>query len=231
MDPSVVSTEVLAFVQSCQVAAGAWICDDPVRAFPAIWKCLSCVPLSRTNSDRAAISIAVTQLAVGTIAHARRLGAEASHSAFRNVPRERACELMSLVEKDVDRPDFTLKGCAHQMGLSYHYLSHAFAFACASSCHFRAHVNGIRMLRAAALLAVTSKSIKEIAIDVGYSRPNELNRQFQRRLRMTPSTFRSGTRSHLFRTIVQVRSFEDIVARGARQVAGETPTSSCSRTS
>jgi transcriptional regulator GlxA family with amidase domain len=56
-------------------------------------------------------------------------------------------------------------------------------------------VRGLRLARAAELLTLTSLSIKEIAVQVGYPRTRDLYPAFDERYGMTPGGWRRRTRA------------------------------------
>jgi AraC-like DNA-binding protein/CheY-like chemotaxis protein len=58
-------------------------------------------------------------------------------------------------------------------------------------CTISEYVREIRLERSALLLVTTSKSIKEIWVEVGYNHPSNFDHEFKRRFGMNPRDFRS----------------------------------------
>jgi len=87
--------------------------------------------------------------------------------------------------------DLSLVQCAEQVGLSPSYLSRLFKKE--MGVNFLDYVVECKVDEAKRLLAETDQNVSEIAIAVGYSERN-LNRIFQRFMKMSPSAFRTRQR-------------------------------------
>jgi AraC family transcriptional regulator, regulatory protein of adaptative response / methylphosphotriester-DNA alkyltransferase methyltransferase len=59
---------------------------------------------------------------------------------------------------------------------------------------FREHLTGVRMDRAAELLATRSLTVREVAHRVGYRQPAQFAKAFRRRHGLAPSAYRSRQR-------------------------------------
>lgn len=185
-------TELLAFVQACQVVVGAWSHnDDALSKFRWLWTCLSAVPSTSRDSERVVVSEAVTRVAVGAL-YGRDPGPTDANAVCETPTRQRVRELIRVVDKSFSDPAITLTNCASLLRVSYCYLSRAFSSEVGH--HFTVHLNGVRMLNAALLLRCSAQSVKEIGINVGYLRTSELDRHFQEWVGMTPGQFRTARR-------------------------------------
>jgi AraC-like DNA-binding protein len=67
------------------------------------------------------------------------------------------------------------------------------AFKRGMGCTITDHLRGVRLERAARLLATTHKTIKEIWADVGYNHASNFDHEFRRRFGMSPRQFRAGS--------------------------------------
>lgn len=100
----------------------------------------------------------------------------------------RIAQFHELMRQRFADPELTAKAIASDMGLSVWYLTrtvkrethHGFCW----------HLRSARVARAAQLLMSTTKSVKEIAHEVGYRHAGELDRQFRAVHGMTPTAFR-----------------------------------------
>lgn len=92
------------------------------------------------------------------------------------------------VQKNFQNTD--LATVAHDLGLSYSYLSRIFKRVMKKS--FSEYVNYIRITEAQRLLASTEKSITEIAQDVGFSTASYFIDTFKKQVHITPSKFRNN---------------------------------------
>jgi AraC-like DNA-binding protein len=95
---------------------------------------------------------------------------------------------LQFVESRYHDPDLNLPATAAAVGLSASYLSRLLVQRTGSG--FVHYVRELRLRAATMLLVSTTKSVKEIAGDVGYTRVNELCRNFKSVHGMTPLQFR-----------------------------------------
>lgn len=97
---------------------------------------------------------------------------------------------LALLNEHACRRLFRLCDLAYLMGKSEWSLSCRIKRATGRSVP--QHIHDRRVERAKHLLATTSKSVKEIAADVGYDRTSDLDREFVKRLSITPRAWRNG---------------------------------------
>ncbi len=77
-------------------------------------------------------------------------------------------------------------------GLSYSYFSRLFKRVMNKS--FTEYVNGIRIAESERLLVTTSKSVTDIALDVGFSTTSYFIERFKKQIKITPKQFRKKYR-------------------------------------
>lgn len=111
----------------------------------------------------------------------------------RPAARDWAAAVLALLRDGHADEGASLGKYAKCLGLSRWHLSRILLKE--SGCDFRTHLNGLRVCSAVSLLDRTGLSIKEIAAQVGYQYATELDRHFQRWLRMPPRDFRRWLRS------------------------------------
>jgi AraC-like DNA-binding protein len=91
---------------------------------------------------------------------------------------------------------FSLNQVASQLKLSEAYLSSMFTQY--SGHRFVSHLHTIRVLHAVLLIATSEMSVGDAAHQCGYRHTFQLDRQFHKRLRITPSQFRYSSDEKLF---------------------------------
>ena len=69
------------------------------------------------------------------------------------------------------------------------------AFAEIGNTTFRTHLTEVRMARAAEMLALGGRSVREIAGDVGYRQPAQFAKAFRRHYGCSPSEYRGRPRA------------------------------------
>lgn len=89
-------------------------------------------------------------------------------------------------------PSASSSEAAALCNLSYSYFSRLFKRVMNKS--FTEYVNYIRISEAEKLLVTSSKSITEIALDVGFSTTSYFIERFKKQIRLTPKQFRSNYR-------------------------------------
>jgi AraC-like DNA-binding protein len=82
---------------------------------------------------------------------------------------------------------------SRQLGLSPDHLGRVFKRHLGSG--FREFSLQRRMEHAAALLARTARSVKDIAIEAGYQHPSDFSRKFRSRFGVSPQEFRRDVRA------------------------------------
>jgi AraC-like DNA-binding protein len=107
---------------------------------------------------------------------------------------ERLTRLLNFVDEH-----YTQKIClstfAAQEKLSLGYLSH---FARQNlQCTFQDYVNNVRFNQACKLLCTTDKRLLDICIECGFSDPRYMARAFDKKLGITPETFRKSNKGQL----------------------------------
>lgn len=96
--------------------------------------------------------------------------------------------LMSRVEREDGNIGLSLKTVATELGVSQNHLGAEFHRIAGLS--FRTFLRGVRVARAANLLAVSTLPVPRIALRLGYSEPSNLLREFRNTLGTSPSKFR-----------------------------------------
>lgn len=97
-----------------------------------------------------------------------------------------------MIHEDLGDPNLSVASLAQRIGCSADYLSHLFATV--SGTRLTAHIEDLRMLRAADLLDQTSLSCKEIAWASGYANQSYFIRCFRHHWGMTPGDYRTTKR-------------------------------------
>ncbi|MDF2724640.1 MAG: transcriptional regulator, AraC family [Paenibacillus sp.] len=85
--------------------------------------------------------------------------------------------------------EITLHGIADQFGVNASYLSRMFKQSTGKT--FTEYLQALRIDRAASLLAITSMSITEIAVDVGFEQTRALTRVFKAMKGIAPKQYRT----------------------------------------
>jgi AraC-like DNA-binding protein len=93
-----------------------------------------------------------------------------------------------MIHEGLGDPDLSVASLAQRLGCSADYLSHLFRTVRGE--RLTAHVEELRMLRAAELLAETPLSCKEVAWASGYANQSYFIRCFRKRWNATPVEFR-----------------------------------------
>jgi len=100
-------------------------------------------------------------------------------------------EAVAIVEVDY-AADLSLDEVARRVATSRRQLQRAYAEIGATT--FRTHLAGVRMEKAAELLAARALTVREIAHRVGYSQPAQFAKAFRRHYGTPPSEYRSTRR-------------------------------------
>ena len=88
--------------------------------------------------------------------------------------------------------ELSLDDIARRVASSRRQLQRAYAEI--GNTTFREHLTGVRMERAADLLASRGMTVREVAFRVGYRQPAQFAKAFRRHHGASPSDFRSRTR-------------------------------------
>ena len=99
-------------------------------------------------------------------------------------------DAVAIVEAEYPQ-DLYLDDVAHRVASSRRQLQRCYAEI--GNTTFRPHLTGVRMQRAAELLATTNLSVDEIARSVGYSQPAQFAKTFRVYQDVSPSAFRTHT--------------------------------------
>ena len=175
-----VSEEALAFVQRAQIAAGAWLPACPRHAAVlAACTVLRTVPHAENDRDASVVAAVLARIASRLPAGSRESPGWATRIRRDPVGRVLATSL---------EPTICLTRVAADVGLSKWHVSRLIHTV--TGFTFRDLVHGARVYAALDLLVRSALSIKEVAARVGYRATGELDRQFVRRLHMTPTVFR-----------------------------------------
>ena len=86
--------------------------------------------------------------------------------------------------------DLSLDDVARRVASSRRQLQRSYAEIGRTT--FREHLTGVRMERAAALLATHRLTVREVAHRVGYRQPAQFAKAFRRHQGLAPSAFRSS---------------------------------------
>jgi AraC family transcriptional regulator, regulatory protein of adaptative response / methylphosphotriester-DNA alkyltransferase methyltransferase len=97
-------------------------------------------------------------------------------------------EAREIIEREYAR-DLSLDQVARRVAASRRQLQRSFAEAGGTS--FRAHLQQVRMARAAELLRGSSLPVNRVATAVGYRQPAQFAKAFRRHHGAPPSSFRS----------------------------------------
>ena len=98
-------------------------------------------------------------------------------------------EAAAIVQVEFASP-LTIESVARRVASSPRQLRRVFSEAGETS--FRAYLRGVRMARAAELLASTDLSVAEIGRRVGYGQPSQFTKAFRRSRGTTPTEFRAS---------------------------------------
>ena len=98
-------------------------------------------------------------------------------------------EANAIVERDY-ASDLSLDDIARRVASSRRQLQRAYAEI--GNTTFRDHLTGVRMERAAELLATRMFTVREVAHRVGYRQPAQFAKAFRRHCGVSPSDFRAG---------------------------------------
>lgn len=182
-----VSPAIHEFVQRCQICAGMFsLCAYPVCA-GGLWSVLAQLPADIMELHEADALTAVTAL--------RRL----SQGFFRcspfaspippiSTPERRVNDVLCIIRTRYATDGLTLRNIADELRVTRCYLSRLLRWETGHS--FPTHVNGVRLLAAVEVLS-SAERVKEAARLAGYSSTGELDRQFKRRIGLTPKRFAS----------------------------------------
>lgn len=91
--------------------------------------------------------------------------------------------------------DLNAKGISHQFGLSIQQLNDLLLYQVEQN--FYEFLNQVRVNRASELLLIPSKTVLEVAFEVGYKTPKTFTRNFFKLKGMTPNTFKQKYAVHL----------------------------------
>jgi AraC family transcriptional regulator of adaptative response / methylphosphotriester-DNA alkyltransferase methyltransferase len=97
----------------------------------------------------------------------------------------------SIVESEFAQ-DLSLDDIARRVASSRRQLQRAYAEI--GNTTFREHLTGVRMDRAAEMLAARGPTVREVAHRVGYRQPAQFAKAFRRHHGVSPSSYRSDRR-------------------------------------
>jgi AraC family transcriptional regulator, regulatory protein of adaptative response / methylphosphotriester-DNA alkyltransferase methyltransferase len=99
----------------------------------------------------------------------------------------------AIVEREY-ASELSLDDIARRIASSRRQLQRAYAEV--GNTTFREHLTGVRMDRAAELLARRSVTVREVAHRVGYRQPAQFAKAFRRHLGVAPSDYRTNGSRH-----------------------------------
>jgi AraC family transcriptional regulator of adaptative response / methylphosphotriester-DNA alkyltransferase methyltransferase len=102
-------------------------------------------------------------------------------------------DAVAIVETEYGS-DLSLDEIARRVASSRRQLQRSYAEI--GKTTFREHLTGVRMERAAELLATRGLTVREVAHRVGYRQPAQFAKAFRRRHGLAPSAFRDMRRYH-----------------------------------
>jgi AraC family transcriptional regulator of adaptative response / methylphosphotriester-DNA alkyltransferase methyltransferase len=102
-------------------------------------------------------------------------------------------DAVEIVEAEYDS-DLALDEIARRVASSRRQLQRAYAEIGRTT--FREHLTGVRMRRAAELLAQGRLTVREVARRVGYRQPAQFAKAFRRATGVSPSEYRVRTDGH-----------------------------------
>jgi AraC-like DNA-binding protein len=176
-----------AFVQCCQLAAGALCTTDVASQADSMWDCLGAFPRSVVDeADLVVATCSVSLLAAAFIAAERRR--ERREVVLRR-RRDHVNAILEMTRRQYSDPDFALGTVSRTLRLSQSYLSRA--IAAETRYPFPVHLNGVRLLHALTMMHGQERQIKYVAITCGYLRTAELDRQMDRWFGLAPRQFRT----------------------------------------
>lgn len=179
------------FVSRLQVAAGAWACGGPLRdRLRHLWFALDACPNIADPSDCRIVRRVCAGLPCIFVRTPER-PAPHSDASLRTGSQQRAERAVRYLIENSTNPRLGLHTVARAMGLSHWYLCRLFVKETGYS--YGAHLRRLRVIRATSLLSRQDLSIKEVAYRAGFTSTSELDRQFRRELKLTPSQFRRAS--------------------------------------
>jgi len=105
-------------------------------------------------------------------------------------------DAVAIVEREYPS-DLSLDDIARRVASSRRQLQRAYAEIGRTT--FRDHLTGVRMERAAEMLASRGLTVREVAHRVGYRQPAQFAKAFRRHHGVAPSSFRTSTLPGAFR--------------------------------
>jgi AraC-like DNA-binding protein len=111
--------------------------------------------------------------------------------AERVTPLVRVCRARDLIRDCFDEP-ITLDDCAIEAGLSPWHLLRAFRATFGETP--KEYLTRLRLKQAQHLLTVSSRSVTEVCLDVGFSSLGTFSLLFKRHVGCSPREFRRGAR-------------------------------------
>jgi len=118
-----------------------------------------------------------------------RVGQSLSLGAENTLGKIRVEEALRFINHSYGDPALSLSAAARHVRISTFHLCRLLR-SCTGT-NFSGHVRIARVRAAQKLLETTLMSVKEIAVIVGYSRTNDLDRNFVTMCGMTPITYRA----------------------------------------
>jgi AraC-like DNA-binding protein len=181
--------EVFAFAQKAQALALILLEPDPMRRLPGTWDVLSDLPRCDRNDDRVVLSIILQRLAEAFFRadSSRELSLEARLRRVK-VGDVHCARVLDCIRRDFGNPGLDLRVAATKCRLSAPYISHLLSITTRHG--FQTHLAWIRILHVVRLLVSSTLSIEEIADSSGFKSTSVLDREFRKRVNMTPSEFR-----------------------------------------
>ena len=179
---------IFLFVNRCQIDIGRWTdADDLASRISAAWRILQDVPVLVDDSKTI-----LARVLLGLAIRVRDLGrGDAEPFRIRKplpLARLRVIAALVILLKEHTSQEQNLAGLSSRVGYSGYHLSHAFAKE--TGYGYETHLHNMRALAATILLQGTFLTVGEIANRIGYGSSTNFERQFRRRVHMSPTEFR-----------------------------------------
>lgn len=186
-----ISADVYAFIDRCQVTTDATLTASRAERLSAVWTCVRSIPTTGCAAEEVAVSSAILRLALGVVGYPPYPSSRhAEHVQVGTRAQNLADRAIDGLTDKFSIEGFTQAALADALRTSVWHLSRTLTIA--TGFGFSAHLNGMRVMRAALLLRTTDLSRKEIAALVGYKWAGEFDRAFLSWIRMRPTVFRQA---------------------------------------
>jgi AraC-like DNA-binding protein len=195
------SSRATAFLEQCKEAGALFSSNaDYITSTTGLLNCLRAVPEARSHVDRVIVASALLHVSSLPLRQRSDVSVmELNCLQHRMRRRDRTGLVIRLVVSRSRDQNLTLATVAATLGVTDPYLSRA--MKADTGLTFATLLHTARVFDAVMALGTTDLPIKQIAADVGYRRPNEMDRAFGAWCHLAPRDFRAVARSELASTI------------------------------